>query len=195
MNWRMVLLGLLFWGTGGLAAPSAEFPPPGMTLPEYWGERDVWWHGRASFRGVIIVPACTLAMEDTYQSVDLGSTPVRDLQDAFSGPERRFHLRLRNCELAGTGKHVYSASRVRVTFDGVQGETPDRFSLAGQARGINLQITDSQGYPARAGKVMPPQRLTGNEETLNYTLRLVRNGEPLKAGDYYAVLRFKVDYE
>ncbi|EIE0340262.1 type 1 fimbrial protein [Salmonella enterica] len=191
----MILLGMLFWSTRGLAALSAEFPPPGMTLPEYWGERDVWWHGRTSFRGVIIVPACTLAMEDTYQSVDLGSTPVRDLQDSFSGPERRFHLRLRNCELAGTGKHIYSASRVRVTFDGVQGEMPDRFSLAGQARGINLQITDSQGYPARVGKVMPPQRLTGNEETLNYTLRLVRNGESLKAGDYYAALRFKVDYE
>ncbi|MEL2532291.1 fimbrial protein, partial [Escherichia coli] len=25
------------------------FPPPGMSLPEYWGEEHVWWDGRAAF--------------------------------------------------------------------------------------------------------------------------------------------------
>ncbi|HCA4419164.1 TPA: fimbrial protein, partial [Escherichia coli] len=45
------------------------------------------------------------------------------------------------------------------------------------------------------GKVMPPLLLNGNEEGLDYTLRVVRNGQPLKAGNYYAALRFKVDYE
>ncbi|EFN8479511.1 fimbrial protein, partial [Escherichia coli] len=37
--------------------------------------------------------------------------------------------------------------------------------------------------------------LNGNEEGLDYTLRVVRNEQPLKAGDYYAALRFRVDYE
>lgn len=69
-----------------------------------------------------------------------------------------------------------------MTFDGLQGETPDKFSVAGQAEGINLQILDNQGYPARVSKVMPPLLLNGNEEGLDYTLRVVRNGQPLKAG-------------
>ncbi|GDB16218.1 minor pilin protein PapH [Escherichia coli] len=125
----------------------------------------------------------------------MGAIPLRTLQSTPVGPEKKFRLRLRNCELAGTGKHVYTASRIRVTFDGSQGETPDKFSLAGQAEGIYLQITDNQGYVARAGKAMPPLLLNGNEEELSYTLRVVRNGYPLKAGDYYAILRFKVDYE
>lgn len=185
----------LFWSVVAPAALQPSFPPPGMTLPEYWGESDVWWHGRASFKGSVIAPACTLAMEDTWQEIEMGSVPVRDLQDSFSGPEKRFRLRLRNCELAGTGKRVYTASRVRVTFDGVQGESPDKFLLTGQAKGINLQIRDSQGYSARAGEVMPPLLLNGNEDSLNYTLHIVRNGQALKAGDYYAALRFKVDYE
>ncbi|STE89123.1 PixH protein [Escherichia coli] len=195
MFWRMILSVTFFLSAAAQAAPSPSFPPPGMTLPEYWGEEHVWWHGRASFKGQVIAPACTLAMEDTWQAIDMGETPLRDLQDSFSGPEKRFRLRLRNCELAGTGKRVYTASRVRVTFDGLQGETPDRFSLTGQAEGINLQILDNQGYPARVGKVMPPLLLNGNEEGLDYTLRVVRNGQPLKAGNYYAALRFKVDYE
>ena len=193
MLWRMILSAALLWCMAVQAAPS--FPSPGTSLPEYWGEEHVWWHGRASFKGQVIAPACTLAMEDTWQAVDMGSTPVRDLQASASGPEKKFRLRLRNCDLSGAGKQVYTASRVRVTFDGVQGETPDKFSLTGQAQGINLQILDSQGYAARAGKVMPPLLLHGNEDGLNYTLRVVRNGLPLKAGDYYAAVRFKVDYE
>ncbi|HGG2530451.1 TPA: fimbrial protein [Escherichia coli] len=195
MLWRIILSIILLWSGVLHSALLPSFPPSGMSLPEYWGEEHVWWHGRASFKGEVIAPACTLAMEDTYQAIDMGITPVRDLQDSFSGLEKRFRLRLRNCELAGTGKRVYTASRVRVTFDGLQGETPDKFSLTGQAEGINLQILDNQGYPARVGKVMPPLLLNGNEEGLDYTLRVVRNGQPLKAGDYYAALRFKVDYE
>lgn len=125
----------------------------------------------------------------------MGTTPLRDLQNSFAGSEKKFRLRLRNCELAGTGKQVYTATRVRVTFDGIPGETPDKFSLTGQAEGINLQILDNYGYPARLGKTMPPLLLKGNEDGLDYVLRIVRNGSPLKAGDYYAALRFKIDYE
>ncbi|GDB54650.1 minor pilin protein PapH [Escherichia coli] len=166
-----------------------------MTLPEYWGEELVWWHGRTSFKGQVIAPACTLAMEDTWQVIDMGDTPVRDLQDSTAVPEKKFRLRLRNCELAGTGKRIYTASRVRMTFDGLRGETPDKFSLLGEAEGINLQILDNQGYPARVGKVMPPLLLNGNENELKYILRIVRNGYPLKAGNYYTILRFIVNYE
>ncbi|HFK3816394.1 TPA: fimbrial protein [Escherichia coli] len=190
------LLSVIFCvGTVFQATASPAFPPPGMTLPEYWGEELVWWHGRTSFKGQVIAPACTLAMEDTWQVIDMGETPVRDLQDSAAVPEKKFRLRLRNCELAGTGKRIYTASRVRMTFDGLRGETPDKFSLLGEAEGINLQILDNQGYPARVGKVMPPLLLSGNEGELNYTLRVVRSGYPLKAGNYYTILRFIVNYE
>ncbi|HDK0773043.1 fimbrial protein [Escherichia coli] len=190
------LLSVIFYvGTAFQATASPAFPPPGMTLPEYWGEELVWWHGRTSFKGQVIAPACTLAMEDTWQVIDMGETPVRDLQDSAAVPEKKFRLWLRNCELAGTGKRIYTASRVRMTFDGLRGETPDKFSLLGEAEGISLQILDNQGYPARVGKVMPPLLLNGNEDELKYMLRIVRNGYPLKAGNYYTILRFIVNYE
>jgi type 1 fimbria pilin len=166
-----------------------------MSLPDYWGEKNVWWNGRATFAGQVIVPACTLAMEDAWQSVDMGVTPVRDLQTSLVGPQRHFQLRLQDCELAGTGQQVFTSSRVRVTFDGVRGEAPDHFTVTGQATGVDLQILDSEGYTARAGEVLPPQQLYGNAQGLDYTLRVIRNGLPLSAGDYYAALRFRVDYE
>lgn len=174
-----------FWSVMAPASSQPYFPTD-MTLPG---------QGRASFKGAVIAPACTLAMEDTWQEVEMGNVPVRDLQNSFSGPEKRFRLRLHNCELASVGGRVYTTSRIRVTFDGVQGDSPDKFLLTGQAKGINLQIRNSQGYSAQAGEAMPPLLLNGDEDSLNYTLYIVRNGQPLTAGDYYAALRFKVDYE
>ncbi|EEC0448232.1 type 1 fimbrial protein [Salmonella enterica subsp. enterica] len=192
MRWSIIFLSLV---CAQAVAMSPSFPPLGMSLPEYWGEENVWWHGRATFSGKVIVPACTLAMEDAWQSVDMGETPVRELQNGHIGPGKMFQLRLRDCELAETGKRVFTGNRVRVTFDGIHGENPEQFSTTGQATGVDLQIRDEQGYPARAGKVMPPLQLTGNEQGLNYTLQMVRNGKPLSAGSFYAALRFKVDYE
>lgn len=195
MKRAIVFLGFILSCINAQAGTSAVFPAPGMSLPEYWGERDVWWHGRAHFSGQVIAPACSLAMEDTYQAIYMRDTPVRELQDTFSGPEKKFRLRLRNCELAGSGSNIFIGSRIRVTFSGREGESRDKFSVIGQAQGINLQIADSSGYLAKSGEVMHPMLLNGNEQSLDYTLRLVRNGKPLQAGDYYAVLRFKVDYE
>ncbi len=163
------------------------------SLTEFWGEDLVWWHGRASFSGEVIIPACTLSMEDAWQVVDMGETPVRELHKN-EGAEKKFLLRLRNCELIDTGKRVFTGSRVRVTFEGHH-EDVDKFLVTGQASGISLQIIDKAGYPAYASKAMPPIQLTGNEQGLDYRVKLVKNGSPLSAGYYYAALRFKVDYE
>lgn len=195
MHLRKNIFGLLIFSAFSQASPDISFPGPGVSLPDYWGEPLVWWHGRANFSGQVIAPACSLAMEDRYQSVDMGATPVRDLQSTLLGPEKKIEIRLRDCELSSESAKTFTGSRVHLTFEGVRGNTPDEFSLSGQAGGVNLQIRDIQGYSAYSGKPMPPQLLTGNEQGLIYSLRLVRNGEPLKAGDYHAVLRFKIDYE
>ncbi|EGF7347962.1 type 1 fimbrial protein [Escherichia coli] len=195
MLYQFIFFIMILWSSVLHATSSINFFIPEGGVSEYWGEEDVWWHGRTSFKGQVIIPACSLAMEDVYQTIDLGSIPARDLQNSFVGTEKKFNLRLRNCELAGTGYHAYTASRVRVTFDGVQDDSPDKFSLFGEAQGVSLQILDNQGALAYPGRFMLPQLLNGNEEKLSYTIRLVRNTQPLKVGKYYAALRFKVDYE
>ncbi|MTD67618.1 fimbrial protein, partial [Escherichia coli] len=50
-------------------------------------------------------------------------------------------------------------------------------------------------YPGRAGKSMPPLIVGVNEEGLEYSRRIVRNGYPVKAGDYSAAVGLKLDYE
>ncbi|MBC6504428.1 type 1 fimbrial protein [Citrobacter freundii] len=196
MRWQVIIILIIALGNVPLTAlASGIFPFTGMSHQKYWNEDNVWREGRASFRGQVIAPACIFSMEETDQVVDMGEVRVRDLQKTSSGPEKRFQLRLRDCDLAGTGKKGYTSNRVRVMFDGVAGARQDRFSTSGQAEGVELQIVDVQGYAARAGKVMPALLLEGNEQSLEYILRVVRNGEPLKSGDYFASLRFNIDYE
>lgn len=185
----------IFWSALLQALPLPFISNQDPVLSDFRGKSQFLQHGRTSFSGQVIAPTCTLAMEDTYQVINMGYTPVRILQDDFSILEKKFRLRLSNCELAEAGRHIVTANHVRVTFDGVQGDTPDRFLLTGQAQGISLQILNSQGYSARAGKIMPPLLLNGNSGEIDYTLRVVRNGLSLKAGDYYASLRFMIDYE
>ncbi|HFI6255917.1 TPA: fimbrial protein [Escherichia coli] len=197
MRLRIILSIMLLVSTIIQAAQpkSPNFQPLKVTLPEDWKEEQIWWDGQANFKGQVIESTCTLAMVDAYQEIDLGTTPIRDIQSSSVGPERKFRLRLRNCDLVETDSDFHTINHVRITFDGIPGETPDKFWLTGLAEGINLQIMDNNGYPARVGKTMPPLLLKGSEEELNYILRIVRNGSSLKAGDYYAVIRFKMDYE
>ncbi|WP_167854027.1 fimbrial protein [Escherichia coli] len=186
---------ILYMVISAKAFPFTSFPASGMTFPDNWRGKGVWWDGRASFKGQVIAPACTLVMENAWQEIDMGTTPLQYLQNSPAGPEKKFRLRLRNCEVAGTGKQLYTVTRVRVSFDGIQGETQDKFALTGQAEGINLQIMNIYRYPARPGKTMPPLLIKGDEDGLDYIFRIVRNGYPLKMGNYYAVLRFKLIYE
>lgn len=189
---RVMLFIAIFWCASILAQPhiSASGEPD---APSGGGSDNIPQQNRIAFRGMLTAPACSLAMEDAYQTVNMGSTPVRDLQNVFAGPEKPFRLRLRHCGLTDTRNNP--VNRIRVTFNGVRGETPERFAVVGQAQGIDLQITDSDGYPARQGQPMPPLFVRGNEEELKYTLQVLRNSRPLSAGDYYSVLQFRIDYE
>ncbi|EPS5330680.1 hypothetical protein ACVFBM_005024, partial [Escherichia coli] len=55
------------------------FVPLEMTVPKFRGEEHVRWDGRARFKGQVMAPACTLAMEAAWREIDMGTTPLRDL--------------------------------------------------------------------------------------------------------------------
>lgn len=74
--------------------------------------------GQALMNPLMIFTKIIRGFISAWQIIDMGETPVRDLQNGFSGPERKFSLRLRNCEFNSQGGNLFSDSRIRVTFDG-----------------------------------------------------------------------------
>lgn len=170
------------------ANPPSTFPYRGEDIKGH----DVWRNGQTTFSGQIIIPACTLSMDNKYQVIDFGSLPVRDFQGREYGPDKKLLLLLKNCELR---KNEHGINRVRLTFNGIRGSSPDKFGFEGQAKGIELQIISNHGFKAYPTKMMPPVLLEEDTIPIIYSVRLVRNGESLNPGDYYATLMFKVDYE
>jgi len=181
---------IILWSILFLALPGDV-----MAMASTAQEDGAYFQGRASFSGQVMASACTLAMDDTWQIIDMGTTPIRDMQKNVSGPEKIFSLQLQNCHLTRTGNNSSPYSYMQIAFDGLPGEKPDQFGLIGQAKGVELKIHDSKGSSAQAGRTLPPDILSGNDQYFNYTLQLVHNNEPLQAGDYYSIVRLKVNYE
>lgn len=154
-----------------------------------------YFQGRANFSGQVLVSTCTLVMADTWQIIDMGTTPVRDMQNNVSGPEKTFSFQLQNCNLTDTRDHLSPHLPVQIVFDGLRGQKPDQFGLIGQAKGVELKIRDSEGETAQSGIPQPLNIYSTKDPYFNYTLQLVHNGEPLQAGDYYSIVRLKVNYE
>lgn len=152
-------------------------------------------HGRVNMQGSIIDTACAIDVNSRDQTINMASLPVGQIiRDGF-GPEKPFSIHLINCTLKPShpvpGLHEWS--KFQVTFDGMT--TRDSlFGVSGEAKGVGLQITGSQGEIAIPGEPMSFSALTDGDMHLDYTLRLMANHETVQAGNYKTAIRFKLDY-
>ena len=149
-------------------------------------------HGRVNVQGSVIETPCAIDTQSRDQTVDMGATPVSTIARDGHGASRAFSIRLIHCHLARLNAALPDWRYFRVMFDG-----PDDggwFGLGGSARGVALQVEDARGNLARPGEPLPPGALSGASQQLDYTLRLVSNGQLPRAGNFRTALRFRIDY-
>lgn len=149
--------------------------------------------GTVFIRGEVLYTPCAIDLDSRDQTIDMGETPVSEIAVKGYGPTRKFTVRLINCLLLpAPGQTQYESEYYQITFDPMAGS--DRFSVSGDAKGIELAIHDSEGHFAEPGIALPAREVTPGMMDLNYTLHLVSNGQPLKSGSYQTVIRFRMDY-
>jgi len=146
--------------------------------------------GRVNMQGSIIDAACAIAVESREQTIDMGVTPLAEIQRDGRGASKPFSIKLVNCVLERPGKEDWR--QFQVTFDG-DGEG-EAFGVSGDASGVALQITDEHGNVALPGRPLPLRDISPGAMQLDYTLKLVANRHALKSGDYTSSIRFKLDY-
>ncbi|HEC7758692.1 TPA: type 1 fimbrial protein [Salmonella enterica subsp. enterica serovar Muenchen] len=151
-------------------------------------------NGRATLTGTVISSACTIALEDAWQTVDMGVLPVRKLKKSGEGQRRKITLHLQSCSLVQQSAEEMQPE-VRVVFDGPFREDPSLFSVGGSAQGVALKIQDRYGRQARAGESLVSVPVYGRGQELNYWLQVVTDGTPLSVGDFYAAIRISLNYE
>lgn len=147
--------------------------------------------GRVNMQGAIIDTACAIAAGSRDQTIDMETIPLGQIIRDGQGLTKTFSIELVNCILERPGNKP-EWRFFQVTFDGhAEG---DLFSVQGDARGVALKINDSSGKPVIPGEALPMEKIMPGNRTLNYSMTLMPNHQPLKAGSYFSTLRFKLDY-
>lgn len=149
--------------------------------------------GAVLIQGAVLYTPCAIDLGSRDQTIDMGDTPVTEIATKGYGPTRAFTVRLINCLMLPTpGNGRYDSEYYQITFEPMTGA--DRFYVRGDAQGIELAIRDTDGNIASPGVAFPAREVTAGSMNLNYSLQLVSNGQPLKAGDYQSLIRFRMDY-
>lgn len=157
---------------------------------------DLRLHGQAMLYGEVLASACSIALNDRYQSVSMGELPLRNIE-AGRVEIRDFIIRLDNCLTAGRGvMNRETDPTIRVRFDGLRGRQSGLFRTLGAAQGVALQLRDERREVVYPGEYSPAiYQKAYNQQVLKYRITLVPDGERLTDGDYSAALRFSINYE
>lgn len=153
--------------------------------------------GQAHLYGEVLASACTIALSDRFQSVEMGDLALRDFQRGRDRPAREFVIHLDNCITTGEkGRDGRVDPPVRVRFDGLPGAHPGMFRTLGDAGGVALVLWDDRHERVYPGEYLPAvYQKAWSQQALRYRIELVPDGNRMSAGDYSAALRFSVDYE
>ena len=148
--------------------------------------------GRINMQGAIIETACAIATESREQVIDMNTIPISQFSKNGMSRSIPFNIQLINCILERENNKLPGWSQFRITFDGKADD--DMFGIDGSASGIALNITDAFGNRAIPGIPLPRHDIAPDSYRLNYTISLLRNKQPLKAGRYFSSVRFKMEY-
>lgn len=143
-------------------------------------------------QGAIIETACAIATESREQIIDMNTIPFSQFSRNGISGSVPFNIQLINCVLERGDNKLSGWSQFQITFDGKADD--DVFGIDGSASGIALNITDAFGNKATPGIPLPRHYIVPGSYRLDYTISLLRNNQPLKAGRYFSSVRFKMEY-
>lgn len=146
-----------------------------------------------TMNGSIIETACSIDISSRDQTIEMGSLSISQMIRDGQSNTKNFSIKLINCVLERTETKKPNWQYFTVTFDGVHDGS--LFTVNGQAEGFGIEISSADGEVVYPGKVMSSQELTDGNRDLNYKLRLIRNNKVLEPGNYFSLIKYKLDYE
>ena len=163
-----------------------------LVIPATQAAPKVQGWGRVNMQGAIIDTACAIAAGSRDQTIDMDVLPLGNIARDGQGNTRPFTIELINCTFERPKPNLPDWKQFQVVFDGdADGEL---FGVHGDAKGVALQISDGQGNIAAPGVPLPRDDISPGSMSLNYSIKLVANNQPLHAGSYFSAVRFKLDY-
>ncbi|HHQ6553015.1 TPA: fimbrial protein [Serratia fonticola] len=148
----------------------------------------VWAQGTVKLQGAILESACAISPDNVFQTVELGTIPLKTLQRNGISQAYPFKIRLINCVFSddsGDGN-----KSIEVTFSpGSHGAIEPL-----QNRGFALVVQDEKGHKITPGVPLPDIPIDSGEISLKYNIFLVANGKQVTSGSYYSTMNIVVSY-
>jgi type 1 fimbria pilin len=148
----------------------------------------VWAQGTVKLTGAILESACAISPDNVFQTVELGTIPLKTLERNGISQAYPFKIRLINCVFSddsGDGN-----KSIEVTFSLASNEHVESL----QDRGFALMVQDEKGHQITSGVPLSDIPIDSGEILLKYNIFLVANGKQVTSGSYYTTMNIVVTY-
>ncbi|MEN0615607.1 fimbrial protein [Klebsiella indica] len=152
--------------------------------------------GQLALSGELVAAACDIDPASRELWVEFGNVSARDINmNRESQLIRPFMVRLVGCQSFGSQNQSTPGAYATITFTGnASSQDPTVLIPDGEGKGFGIQIRDRHGEVLTFGEPSSGYLLSDENNTLRFTASLVPVQQHIKAGEFYAVTRFFMDY-
>ncbi|WP_165490611.1 fimbrial protein [Hafnia alvei] len=151
-------------------------------------------NGVIKFNGSIVDAACSIAPNNSDQTIDLGSIAIKALKDGAKSTPSDFHIKLTGCDVSGG-----AAPKASITFNGTSAKGSSNLLgiVSSTASGVGVGITDANGKDFELGKKTEVKTLIQGDNSLDfaaYVQATGASGSAITAGDFTSQTDFVITY-
>ena len=152
--------------------------------------------GEIFLEGELLDSPCEIEYQDREQLLEFGPVTVHDIRNRSGGYlSLPVEIRLSGCTLASRIYPEVLYSTVKVTFKSEQvAENGQLIGIVGEASGFGIRLSDLSGNIITSGMPSVTYPLTEGINTLRFLATLVPTSSNIKSGEFYANVRFSMEY-
>lgn len=152
--------------------------------------------GQLELAGELVVAACDIDPKSRELWVDFGNISARDINlNQKVKITQPFQVHLIGCQSFSSENPSRSVAFATITFNGnVLTQDSTVLIPTGEADGFGIQIYDHRDALLTFGQASEGYLFSDENNILRFTASLVPIKKHIKAGDFYAISRFFMDY-
>lgn len=152
--------------------------------------------GELDISGELVTAACDIDPQSRELWVEFGNVSARDINlNQETKLIRPFMIHLVGCQSFGSQHQSTSVAFATITFDGNVSINDSTILMpSGDSDGFGIQIYDQRGERLTFGEPSSGYLFSDENNTLRFTASLIPIHRHIKAGEFYAVTRFSMDY-
>ena len=153
-------------------------------------------HGELQVKGESIEAPCEVESQEREHSIEFGQVTAQEIiSRTGNNLTHFFHIRLTGCSLQSQAYPgvFYRSAKIIFNSDKVR-EDDELIGITGDAKGFGIRLSDSNGKMLRLGEPTTEFYLKEGVNVLNFKATIVPLSNNIVSGEFFATVRFFMDY-